>query len=75
MPFSAPLPVPTIMAVGVARPRAHGQDITSTAIPIEKAKLTPAPERSHIMAAAAAIHITTGTKTGNLIRHFGNGCL
>ena len=31
MPGSAPRPVPTMMAVGVARPRAHGQAITSTA--------------------------------------------
>ena len=29
IPFSAPFPVPTIMAVGVARPRAHGQAMTS----------------------------------------------
>ncbi len=29
MPFSAPLPVPTMMAVGVARPMAHGQAMTS----------------------------------------------
>ena len=31
MPFSAPLPVPTTMAVGVAKPMAHGQAITNTA--------------------------------------------
>ena len=31
MPFSAPLPVPTMMAVGVARPSAQGQAMTSTA--------------------------------------------
>jgi len=31
MPCSAPLPIPTIMAVGVASPRAHGQATTSTA--------------------------------------------
>ena len=30
-PFSAPLPVPAIMAVGVASPNAHGHAITSTA--------------------------------------------
>ena len=29
-PFLAPIPVPTITAVGVARPRAHGQAITRT---------------------------------------------
>src|SRR6266571_3624493 len=31
MPCSAPLPVPTIMAVGVASPKAHGHATTSTA--------------------------------------------
>ena len=30
MPFSAPLPVPTMMAVGVARPMAHGQAMITT---------------------------------------------
>ena len=30
-PFSAPLPVPTMIAVGVASPRAQGHAITSTA--------------------------------------------
>ena len=30
-PFDAPLLIPTIIAVGVARPRAHGQATTSTA--------------------------------------------
>ena len=36
MPFSAPLPVPTMMAVGVARPSAHGQAMTSTATEAEQ---------------------------------------
>ena len=31
-PFSAPFPVPTTMAAGVARPRAHGHAIIRTAI-------------------------------------------
>ncbi len=30
-PFSAPLPVPTMMEVGVAKPRAQGQAIIKTA--------------------------------------------
>ena len=30
MPFSAPLPVPTIIEVGVANPKAQGQAIIST---------------------------------------------
>src|SRR5699024_11475337 len=32
IPFSAARPVPTIIEVGVARPNAHGQAITNTAI-------------------------------------------
>ena len=31
MPSWAPRPVPTMIAVGVARPRAHGQAMISTA--------------------------------------------
>ena len=30
IPISAPLPIPTIMAVGVASPKAHGQATTNT---------------------------------------------
>ncbi len=37
MPFSAPLPVPTIIAVGVAKPNAHGQAMTKTEMVIVKA--------------------------------------
>ena len=34
MPYSAALPVPTMMAVGVARPRAQGQAMISTAMAV-----------------------------------------
>jgi len=37
MPCSAPLPVPTIMATGVASPRAHGHEIIKTDIPMDNA--------------------------------------
>ena len=37
IPFAAPRPVPTMIAVGVASPRAHGQEITSTEIATESA--------------------------------------
>ena len=37
MPCIAPRPMPTITAVGVASPRAHGQAITSTATVISSA--------------------------------------
>jgi hypothetical protein len=32
-PYFAPIPVPTITAVGVANPNAHGHDITKHEIP------------------------------------------
>ena len=38
IPFSAPFPVPTIIAVGVASPSAHGHAITSTDINIVREK-------------------------------------
>ena len=37
IPFSAPFPIPTMIAVGVAKPRAHGQAITKT----EMAEISP----------------------------------
>mmetsp|Transcript_35876 Transcript_35876/g.57203 ORF Transcript_35876/g.57203 Transcript_35876/m.57203 type:complete len:294 (-) Transcript_35876:2501-3382(-) len=43
IPCFAPTPVLTITAVGVARPSAQGQDITSTATPNLKAKTTFSP--------------------------------
>ena len=39
MPFSAPLPVPTMIDVGVARPSAHGQAMISTATVLSRARL------------------------------------
>ena len=41
IPFSAPLPVPTIIATGVASPSAHGQEMTSTDIPLAIANSNP----------------------------------
>src|SRR5699024_9235585 len=63
-PFSAPFPVPTMMAMGVAKPRAQGQAITNTEIAMVKAKVNdsppikyqPSPERTDKP-------ITTGTNT------------
>ena len=62
MPPFAPLPIPVIIAVGVARPNAHGQAITSTLtnIFIDIAKPFVA---HHIMPASIAILITAGTNT------------
>ncbi len=63
IPQPAPTPVPTIIATGVARPRAQGQEITSTAMAVEMANSAPAPARSHAQSVTRAIPITTGTKT------------
>ena len=37
IPFSAALPVPTMIATGVAKPKAQGQEITNTLIALESA--------------------------------------
>ena len=63
IPFSAPFPVPTIIATGVARPSAHGQEITSTAIAVDIANSNVAPEISQIIPVINAMVITVGTKT------------
>ena len=63
MPISAPLPVPTIMATGVARPSAHGQLITSTATAEVSASLMLPVSAIHTTKVAAEITNTTGTNT------------
>ncbi len=71
-PIVAPLPVPTMMAVGVARPMAHGQAITSTATILISARenwLTPesaataGPKKNQPKKVKTAYTITAGTKT------------
>ena len=59
----APMPLPTIMATGVASPRAQGQLITSTEIPRARAKEKVWPSRSQMRKVTKAMEITTGTKT------------
>ena len=66
-PFSAPFPVPTIIAVGVANPNAHGHAITSTEINIVKANTVLSPAISHPTAAIIAKAITVGTKYAAMI--------
>ena len=61
IPFSAPLPVPAIIATGVARPNAQGHEITSTAIVLDSANSTPAPDISHTIPVINAVNITQGT--------------
>ena len=63
IPFFAPMPLPTIIATGVASPNAHGQLITSTEIPLASANPTLCPASSHTMMVTAAIVITAGTKS------------
>ena len=63
IPFSAPFPVPTIIATGVASPSAQGQEITRTLMAQDRANSTPAPQASHTIAVTSAIAMTTGTNT------------
>ena len=63
MPFCAPRPVPTTMAVGVARPMAQGQAMTSTLVNTLSTKESGSPAISQAIAASRATAITTGTNT------------
>ena len=56
LPHSAPFPVPTMIATGVARPRSQGQAVAITEINIVNENTTNSPDISH------KITVTTGTK-------------
>ncbi len=58
-PSSAPLPLPTMMAVGVASPRAQGQEITSTAMVAKMARLITG---SSVVVQGKLKNSTTGIK-------------
>ena len=62
MPYSAAFPVPTMIATGVARPRAQGQEMTSTAMALDRANSKSCPATIHTMAVRMAMPMTTGTK-------------
>ena len=62
IPFFAPLPLPAIIATGVASPSAHGQLITSTLIALASAKGIPLPVIIHTINVTAAMPMTVGTK-------------
>ena len=62
-PCFAPIPLPTIMATGVASPNAHGQLITNTEIALAIAKPNVCPAIIHPTNVITAIVITTGTNT------------
>ena len=63
IPFSAPLPVPAMIAVGVARPRAQGQAMMRTATNRIMAGTNSPPRLHQRMKVKKAIPITPGTKT------------
>ncbi len=68
MPFLAPIPLPTMMATGVARPSAQGQLTTSTEMPL--ARENPRGCRritSHSRVTSTAITITAGTKMPEIV--------
>ena len=63
-PYSAPLPVPTMMAVGVAKPRAQGQAMTKTEMRMEREKIQDScPRKYQARPDRRARPITIGTKT------------
>src|SRR5699024_8196616 len=67
-PFSAPLPVPTMIAIGVAKPRAHGQAITKTEIAIVKANVRDSPPIKYQPSPEIIDNpITTGTKIPEIL--------
>ena len=65
MPASAPRPVPTITAAGVASPIAHGQAMTTTLMKAVSASVNrgSGPTTNHMANVPAASSRTTGTKT------------
>lgn len=74
IPSRAPLPTHTMIAVGVARPRAHGQAMTriqtKETSPKERACANPrvlVPKKSHVPSATKAMTITMGTKTAEIL--------
>ncbi|CAB4690493.1 unannotated protein [freshwater metagenome] len=62
MPICAARPLPTMSAVGVASPRAHGHAMMRTATAAVKAFSTSPSRMSHAAKVAALIAKTTGTK-------------
>ena len=67
IPFFAPIPLPTIMATGVARPRAQGQEMTRTQMAYSRATDTGAPRYSHTRNTTRAMAMTAGTKTADTL--------
>ena len=66
MPSWAPRPVPTMIAVGVASPRAHGQAMISTATAAVNADAADSPTPSQKPRVATARAMTIGTNTAEM---------
>jgi len=67
-PFCAHLPVPTINAVGVANPSAHGQAMTITAEKYNNEAVSPAHTiKNRTRNTTNAIMITVGTNTAEIL--------
>ena len=64
IPFLAPLPIPTITDIGVAKPKAQGQATMRTAKALTKAKIArfSPPKKYQNTKVKTEIAITTGTK-------------
>ena len=67
IPHLAPTPLPTIIATGVANPKAQGQLITSTQMPLASAKPKLSLSNSHIITVITERIITVGTKTAETL--------
>ena len=63
IPFFAPLPLPTIIATGVANPRAQGQLITKTLIALLSEYPNGFGTINHTIKVIIAMAITVGTNT------------
>ena len=63
IPFFAPTPLPTIIATGVARPRAQGQLMTSTEIALASENSKLLPISSQTVSVIIETSITAGTNT------------
>ena len=76
IPYSAPLPVPTMIAVGVARPNAQGQEITRTANTNRKGKGEGLTDKHpHDRCDNGNRDDGRDENAADLICQLGNGCL
>ena len=74
IPFLAPMPFPTMMATGVASPRAQGQLMTRTEIPRARANPMVCPARSHQRIGDNCQSDDGGNENaGYLVCNFGDG--